>query len=32
MWLALVGWFITVAAREQNQRVSERARAAAAQP
>jgi Zn-dependent protease len=27
IWLALIGWFITVAARQQNERVRERARA-----
>lgn len=27
MWLALIGWFITVAARQQNERVIDRARA-----
>jgi Zn-dependent protease len=32
IWLALIGWFITVAARQQNERVSDRARAAAPQP
>jgi Zn-dependent protease len=31
LWLALVGWFITGAARQQNERVSERARPAAPQ-
>src|SRR5438067_1686281 len=27
IWLALIGWFITVSARQQNERVRERARA-----
>jgi Zn-dependent protease len=31
IWLALIGWFITVSARQQNERVRERARPAAPQ-
>ncbi len=32
IWLALIGWFITVAARQQNERVRERARAERSRP